>query len=425
MTNGRLVRLVALATVATAGCDSVTSEKIQTWKGTVKGPGKLEDAWKAPAVEPRLRAEAAVALYELGKADVVELGLPTVAPAERSVLVAAMFGTFAAGLKDPKVERVRDARDGLYAIRPYATAGEQASIDRALLPVIEADLRAGRTAGGRHSLDKILMAIGSGAGPMLLGLLSDAKVPFQGVVELLGKVADHETREKAGVALVKRAGDAPVSPQMWQALGAMGGKTVVEFLRRRVEAGGETDATQAAQALQHVARDPALVPWALRLAGDAKVNKGVRDEMFGLCEYLGGPQARDGLLRIIASDPDEMVRYRAFEAALATGKSPTILAALEAFSPNLSFKREDVVDLLVKDVQKVGPMARPALVKVLASQAPLARLVAVLALEQLGGSAEAAAVEKLATDAGKVKGIADPIGKEAARVAAVLKNKVK
>jgi HEAT repeat protein len=258
-------------------------------------------------------------------------------------------------------------------------------------------------------------------------LLSDPKVPYPGVVELLGKTADPVTREQAGAVLVKRAGGGTIPPAMWNALSQVGGKTVVEFLKRKVESGAESDALAAAQALQNTPKDPSLVPWALRLAADPKLNKGVRDEMFGLCEHLGGPQARDGLIRIIANDKEELVRYRAFEAALAVGKAPAIQPALESLPAAASFKKEDIVDYLVKDVEKVGATARPALLKTLGSSAPLARLVAALALAKLGTASDAPAVEKLAGDAGKIKGLppADTVGKEAARVAAQLRNKTK
>ncbi len=56
-----------------------------------------------------------------------------------------------------------------------------------------------------------------------------------------------------------------------------------------------------------------MLPFALKVAGDPKADKLVRDEMFGVIEGIGGLEARKGLLAIISSDREELVRYRAFE----------------------------------------------------------------------------------------------------------------
>jgi hypothetical protein len=147
--------------------------------------------------------------------------------------------------------------------------------------------------------------------------------------------------------------------------------------------------------------------------------------MFGVVEKIGGLDAQKGLLEIISSDKEELVRYRAFESALVAGKNEAIGPALEAFPASASYKKVDVDDLLVKLIEKMNPSPRPALEKVLASAAPLARMTAVLSLEQVGKAADAPALEKLAGDTSSVKGFpaGDTIGKEAARVAEALKKK--
>lgn len=288
-------------------------------------------------------------------------------------------------------------------------------------------MRSGRALGGRHSLEQHLGLLGPSATPTLAKLLADPKIPFVTVSELIARTADAPTREQAGKVLIQRFSAGEMQGPMWQALAQVGGPTVTDFLKRKVETGRDAESIQAAQALQALHQDPTLVPFALRLAGDPQARKGVRDEMFGLAERLGGPLVRDGLIRIIATDTEELVRYRAYEAALGAGRGEAIQPALEAFSLKQTYKRDDVVDYLVKDIQKLGPGSRPFLIKALASGAPLARLVAVMALEQVGAPADAQAVERLFSDGAIVKGFGagETVGKEAARVAAILKNKVK
>jgi HEAT repeat protein len=338
-------------------------------------------------------------------------------------------------MKAPALPKVRAARDALFGARASAAPAQQAQIDAILLPSIEADLRAGRVAGGRHSVDKLLAGIGPAAAPMLVSLLEDPKVPFAGVVDALDRVADAPARERAGAALVKRAGmSAEIPVALWRALGTIGGRTASAFLMQEALGPSEQDAVSATQALQQ-RRDPSLLPMALGVAGDPRANKAVRDEMFGLVEKIGGPEAQRGLVRIIAADPTELVRYRAYEAALAVGKAAAIAPALEAFPEKAAYKKDDVQDFLVKDISKIGPEARPALARALASPSALARMTAVLAYEaplaadphkSLGGAADAPAVLKLSGDKGTVRGFppGDSVGKEAARVGAVLQKRV-
>ena len=64
-----------------------------------------------------------------------------------------------------------------------------------------------------------------------------------------------------------------------------------------------------------------------------------------LVEKIGGVEAQRGLVHIIATDPVEMVRYRAYEAAPAAGGAQAVVPALEAFPASASYKRDDVVEL--------------------------------------------------------------------------------
>ena len=64
-----------------------------------------------------------------------------------------------------------------------------------------------------------------------------------------------------------------------------------------------------------------MLSLALKVASDSRADRGLRDEIFGVIETIGGPQAQAGLVHIIATDKEEMVRYHAFESALAVGKA--------------------------------------------------------------------------------------------------------
>jgi hypothetical protein len=420
--------------LAAAACENATSDRIQTWKGTEKGPDKIEATLRSSSVAANLRAEAAAALVDIGrpeKADEIMGGIPA---NERWEILKTLVEIYVKGMASPQLPKVRDARDGLFGIRQYAPPEEQKRIDGVLLASIEKDLFDGRFSGGRHSLDKMLLAIGASSGPMLVRLLGDPKAPYRGLAELLVKVGDDVTRDKGGAALIGRVTPGRTVPNdMWMSLGMLGGPTVTAFLSDKMQKGSPEDSIAAAKALQQ-SRFPSVLPVVLKIAADPKANKELRGEAFGVIEKIGGHEAQKGLLRIIAEDKNDIVRYRAHEAALEVGKADAIVAALEAFSPKLSFKREDVVDFLVKDISKLGAKAKPQVTAALASPSPLARMTAVLALEapvsaaqtgHMGGPADTTALLKLADDKATIKGFpaGATVGAEAKRVAALLGNK--
>ena len=430
----RALTAAAVLLLGLAACESATSERIEAWKGTQKGPEKIEAALLGSNVPAHLRAEAAVALVDIGRPEKVDEIMASLEAGERAEILKILIEIDIKGMASPQVPKARDARDGLFSVRQYAPPDEQKRIDTALLASIEKDLSEGRFSGGRHSLDKLLTAMGPPAGPMLVRLLGEPQAPYKGLAELLVKVADEATRDKGGAALLGRiAPGKPIANDMWLALGMLGGHSVTEFLSGKLQKGSADEAIAAAKALQQ-SRFPSLLQTALRVAGDAQANKELRGEAFGVVEKIGGPEAEQGLLRIIAADKNDIVRYRAHEAALEVGKAEAIVPALQAFSAKLSFKREDVIDFLVKDISKVGAKARPAVLSALASPSPLARMTAILALEaplptnakaRLGSAEDAAALGKLVDDKATLKGFPAgmTIGGEAKRVAQLLQGR--
>ena len=430
----RTLVLAGLVLLGFAACESASSERIEAWKGTQKGPDKIEAALRGGNVPANLRAEAAAALVDIGRPEKVDEIMAAMEAGERWEILKTLVEIYIKGISSPQVPKAREARDGLFSARQYAPPEEQKRIDGVLLASVEKDLAEGRFTGGRHSLDKMLSAIGPGSGPMLVKLLGDPKSPYKGLAELLVKVSDEPTRDKGGAALLGRvASGKPIPIDMWLALGMLGGPTVTEYLAGKMQKGSPEEAIFAAKALQQ-ARFPTVLPLALKIAGDAKANKELRGEAFGVIEKIAGPEAQKGLLRIIAEDKNELVRYRAHEAALEVGKTDAIVPALQAFSGKLTFKREDVIDFLVKDISKLGAKSKPQVLAALGSPSVLARMTAILALEapvaanpkgHLGGPEDAVALLKLADDKASIKGFPSggTVGAEAKRVASLLQGK--
>jgi hypothetical protein len=431
--RARALSAILLAVALAGGCSKASSDNIQLWKTTEHGPEKLHETLADHGTPPRLRAEAAVALVDIGRAEEVDTTFQSLPSEDRAEIFKALEPLYEVAMKDPSPTKALEARDGLYSLRQFVTPDDQKRIDAALLPALEADLKAGKLKQGRHSIDKMLTAIGSDAGAMLARVLAEPDAQFAQAADLLGKVGDADAREKGGAALVARAkaekpkggkADKNEDEAILKALGTVGGPSAVKYLEEKVLSPNKDEAALAVRALME-RRDPTVLPFAIKVASDPKGDKIVRDEMFGVIESIGGLEAQRGLLGIISSDKEEIVRYRAFESAITAGKSDAIQPALEAFPAAAAYKKVDVDDLLVKLIEKIGQPARPALVKTLGSSAPLARMTALMSLEQVGKAPDAPAVEKLSGDSTSVKGFpaGETIGKEATRVAEALKKK--
>jgi hypothetical protein len=429
----RALLAIGFGLLGVAACESVSSEKIEQWKGTQKGPAKIEEALRSATVAPGLRAQAAVAMIDLGIPEKVDEVITALPANERWEILKTLIPLHIKTMDSAPIPKARDARDALFGVRQFAQPEEQTKIDAAVLGSLEKDLKEGRFGGGRHSLDKMLTGIGAASGPMLVRLLADPKAPYKGLAELLVRVGDDSAREKGGSALVRRAVAGKEIPNdMWIAIGTLGGPSVTDFLTQKVQKSPPEEAALAAKALQQ-ARYPSVLPLALKVAGDPKANNLVRDEMFGVVEKIGGPAAQKGLVEIIANDKKDLVRFRAYEAALEAGKLEAIVPGLEAFSDKLTFKKEDVVDFLVKDITKLGMPAKPAVLKALSSPSALARITAVWALEaplanprqSLGAASDGPAIMKLAGDKASIKGFPAgvTVGSEAKRVAGVVQKR--
>jgi hypothetical protein len=421
--------LLAILLACPAACSTrVTSENIAAWKTTQKGPDRLHDALADHSVAAKLRAEAALALVDIGRSDEVDQILSNAPADDRAEIAKALAPQYEAAMKTAPPEKALDYRDALFSLRGIAPADDQKRIDEALLASLEAEMKTGKLRQGRHSLDKMLTAIGAASGEMLVRVLSSPDVPYAPAAEMLGKVGDEAARARGAAALVARAPQilaAEKSPaKLDRAVGMIGGPTAVSYLEHEVSAGKGEPALIATRALRE-RRDPSVLPFALKIAADPKADRALRDEIFEVVANIGGLEAEKGLLGIISSDKEEIVRYRAFEAELTARKAEGIVPALEAFPASAAYKRVDVDDLLVKLIEKLGQPARPALVQALGSRVPLARVTAAMTLAQIGRPDDAPALNKLASDSATIKGFpaGDTVGKEAAAAAEAVKKR--
>jgi hypothetical protein len=415
----------ALALLSLAGCHPVSPERLQAWKGTPEGRERLVETLRDGSVAVPLRAQAAAALVEVGWVDRVESAVAGMPLDQRGRLFPSIAVQVARLIDAPDAGQAWDARETLMALRRHATTEEATStIDGALLPALERDLRANRLEGGRHSLKEMLTALGPVALPAVTRVIGDRKAPFAAAVELLEKIGDPASREAGGAALVKRARAVnPVPPELWKGLSTLGGKDAIAFLEEVVEKGSGDMQLAAAEALAKVRIEPTLMPFALRMTRGLGARPPVRAQMLALLERIGTEEARKGMIEIIAADPDPEFRFKVFASVLAAGNGRQLLPALEAFPADRPYTPAEVRARLLDPIAKVSYAGRPDVMRGLESRSPLARLVALWVLEKSAFASDAKQVEKLTKDRGTVRGLPPrtTIGAEATRIAALLK----
>jgi hypothetical protein len=387
------ILVVAIASAA-IGCDKPTPEKIAHWKETERGPRKLRDALQSSSVEAPLRGQALTALVELGmtseamgdlgkldgneRRDVIHEAVPRLREVARGQGVAGAATTRAQ----------REAKDALFELREQAAPADKDAIDAALIEWTTADL-AGRMSSGGNSSDKILMAIGPKAAAALVPLLVPGSQQMLPAAALLGNIGDPDTRARAADGLIQKlraTGPRGLDDDSLQALGLVGGPRATAFLVDTAEhAPAEEKREKALFALAQgslSSGDSAAQAAALRLAVDKKAPGKVREAAFQVLEKIG-PTTVNELVKLM-HDPDETVRWRAVEAALAAGKDKAVVPVLEALNPAGKYKKEDLDSYVVHDLTLLGPSALPSLQTEAASKNPVARQVAKEAIARLG-----------------------------------------
>ena len=215
-----LPALIALSCVALAGC-KVTSEDIDNWTGTVKGPGKIVAVLLADKYEDELRAYAGIALVKMEPREDVD-GVAELQAAVRQLpedvrprlvdrmvpdLIGMMRGEDApqAAEEGETVPRrqVR-AKDAAFLLVPYASDERRRELTDAVVDWFVVDFN-GRSLEGNYSAEQVVRQLGAPAASRLVSALN-ARLPQGALVklsELIASLGDRETKQRAAARLVE------------------------------------------------------------------------------------------------------------------------------------------------------------------------------------------------------------------------------
>ena len=202
-----------------SGC-KVTSEDIDYWKRTQKGPGKIVAVMLADRYPSDLRTQAALALVEMDRQDpdgvaLLQQTLQSLQSQDPEAVQEIVAGMVPGLLEmmsgsdenhddslGPPPRQTR-AKDAAYLLIPHASPAARQQLTDAVVGWYASDF-ANRSLAGNYSAEQVVRSLGSPAARQMVEGLN-AHMPQQALVkvsELIGQIGDAETKQAAGERLV-------------------------------------------------------------------------------------------------------------------------------------------------------------------------------------------------------------------------------
>lgn len=402
----RTIWPTTLMLVFVTGCWVPRAADVTSWarEGRVE---RLTEVVGDQRAAPEVRAQAASALFMLGRDREVEAPLTELPADERSPIVAYLLHSFLPDLLAQDPERGRTA---MLTIRPFGSADSVARSDRLILLSVMAALRQTVPSDPRYPRLMSRLEIAAPSHPrLLLTLLEEPRAPAETILRLVSPHPD--LLATARLALARQVTDqSPPDPGLLRALARWG---PVDPVIAELSRGGQR-AVAAAQALAVAPPQPKLATVALEVAEDSRASPMLRTAMLDVLARMRPLDVRARLLRLIRGDPHLEVRLQAFRAVATLEGTAAVLAALESFPRRIDLSRTEVLTHLVPGLTNAGPEeARRLARRALRSPSPLARQAGILVLQEVGKQEDAARLTALARRRG-------PWATEASRVAHLL-----
>jgi hypothetical protein len=406
----------------------VTSEKIQSWKQTVKGAAKIRAALRDQAQKLPIRVEAAEALCEMGLFAPLADDIKALTPGDRKKVMETLSKRLIAkmeGSNPGATTRIQiQAKDALFSLREMAEPAQRKTMEEKVVRWLLADWQ--KRSAGEHSADKVMTGIGAAAGLVLAETIGQG-TPVVVSATMLRKVGSQQHRDEAARKLVELAArQKPPQVQTFHALGKVGSLVAVKYLEQVAQKGEFQKRVWALRALA-LFPHPSVIGTMKGIASDDSLKDDealLRDEAFTVLEKIDDEQALVALSGFL-DNKEETVRYRAAEAILGGFGARGLTKLLEGLSSRYTYQKEDLVDFIEKDIQQLGTNALPPLRRALSSKSWVARLIAVRMLGRIGSKQDVTALEKLGSDSTKLKGWEGgaTVGSEAMAAAKLLKSR--
>lgn len=452
--------LALLIVGALAGC-KVTTEDIEYWKGTVKGPGKIVSVMLADKYDMELRKHAALALVDMerqdrdGTAD-LQQALQRLDEEKRHEIIRLMVPGLQQLMKqaDGKSEgsatpRQIRAKDAAFLLITHAPPDVKATLTVDVVNWYVEDFN-GRSLAGNYSAEQVVRALGSPAAKVLVGGLK-ARLPPQALVkmaELIGQIADSEAKRTAAerlVAIEKEMQSADFLNWIKDSVREQAKAQNIALDEKKLESAAQKNRDNfvldgAIPAMKWLANEPAVKTRLLALASDptpgeanterrvralqaleGKVTKAdlqpllamaldtntpvqVRDYAFDRVGDIKAPEALPSLWPLM-SGSDARLRWRAGELILGIG-GPSIVNEFFAKLPsgNGEFPAEELEGYALR-LGQMQPLPMDAMRQQLNSPDWWDRVIAIRFFERKGNADDVKKLEALKSDQAKTKGL--------------------
>jgi len=446
------------ALLACSAC-KVSSEDIDYWKGTVKGPGKIVAVMQADKYSMELRTQAALALVDMerpdrdGTAD-LQQALARLDEEERNQIIAGMVPGIEAMMKEADPNAAEDAakarqiraKDAAFLLVTHAPPDAKAKLTDDVIAWYMEDFN-GRSLAGNYSAEQVVRALGSPAGKELVKGLK-AQMPAPALVkmsQLIGQVGDPQAKKEAAARLVAIGNEAEskeylawIRQRVKEQAERTGQKLDPQRLEQAAEANranfindgvlpamkwlaedpqvkkrlhavaasnlpgdeGTTRRVRALQALEGKVGREDLQPL-LALATDKQTPTAVRDYAFDRVGDIRSPEAVRELWPMMSEEP--RVRWRVGELALACGGATVVGEFFSRLPSGGEYPPEELEGYATR-LGQMSPAPMDFMRQQLGSSSWYARVIAIRFLERKGTLEDVKRLEGLRSDKASVKG---------------------
>jgi hypothetical protein len=445
--------------LALSAC-KVGAEDIEYWKGTVKGPGKIVSVMLADKYPIDLRTQAALALVDMERTDRdgtndLQQGLTRLEDDERNQIITGMVPGLEGLMKqvDPSASgaassRQIRAKDAAFVLITHAPPDVKQKLTDDVIAWYMEDFN-GRSLAGNYSAEQVVRALGPAAAKELIKGMK-ARMPSAALVkmvQLIGQVADAPAKKEAGTKLIaiesemsspsflawikqtvkeqaERQG-AKLDPKQLDkaaetnrdnfinegAIPAMKWLADVPTVKKRLlqiaatPAPGEVGTTRRTHALMALEGkvDSGDLPQIMQLALSKENPTTVRDYAFDRVGDIRSPEALPELQKLVGSNEDPRLRWRAGELMLAIGGSSVVQDFFARLPSNGDYPPEELEGYATR-LSQISPAPNVTLLTQLNSSNWYAKVIALRYFERKGGADDIKRIDGLTADKSAVKG---------------------
>ncbi|HEX7481549.1 MAG TPA: HEAT repeat domain-containing protein [Polyangiales bacterium] len=481
-----LLSWLLLCTLLTSvGC-KVSEKDIDTWKGTVKGPGKMVAVMMASKFDVPLRTYAAIGLVEMERQDVdgvaeMQRAIQKLDGTARDQIVEGLADGLITLMKKAPAQASLDgapppyqvrAKDAAFLLVSAATPAVREKLTTAVVSWYTEDFN-GRSLSGNFSAEQVVRALGSAAAKSLVDALS-AKLPQQALVklaELIGQLGEPGVKRRAGHILVqiehemegpqflewlksqiadqmKQGGK--IDPKRLESAAELnrnnfietGALTAMKYLADQPEVAARlleiaslkearlTDRrTRALQALEGKVTSAQLEAL-LGLALDPSNPVSVRDYAFDRVGDIRDPKAIPPMWPLVQDSEDQRLRWRAGELVLTIGGNALLSEFFAKLPGGATSYEPEELDGYAQRMTQMTPLPRELAIAQLHSPNWWHNVIALDFLQRKGSEADVAEMSALTHSSTATKGKhwddnQKTVGKVAEQAIAALRERVK